>query len=226
MQLAIDTSTDTASLALVRDRLVLAELTWRCGQNHTRQLMPNLEHLLHQLELSPSEITGIIVARGPGSFNGLRVGISAAKGLAFSLGVPIVGISSLSAEAYQHAATGLPVCPVFNAGRGEIATAMYQQRDGEWLQLADEDITTVEVLCSGITVRTIFCGEYVPDVAPRIKELLAEKAVIPSVTTSLRRGAFLAELGLKRLEAGENDEPAKLQPVYLRRPSITRAKHR
>ena len=59
-----------------------------------------------------------------------------------------------------------------------------------------------------------------------IKELLKEKAVIPSVTTGLRRGAFLAELGLKRLEAGENDEPAKLQPVYLRRPSITRAKHR
>ena len=226
MQLAIDTSTDTASLALVRDRLVLAELTWRCGQNHTRQLMPNLEHLLHQLGLSPSEITGIIVARGPGSFNGLRVGISAAKGLAFSLVVPIVGISSLEAEAYQYAGTGLPVCPVFNAGRGEIATAMYQQRDGEWLQLADEGITTVDVLCSGITARTIFCGEYMPDVAPRIKELLKDKAVIPSVTTGLRRGAFLAELGLKRLEAGENDEPATLQPVYLRRPSITRAKHR
>ncbi|HEY42117.1 MAG TPA: tRNA (adenosine(37)-N6)-threonylcarbamoyltransferase complex dimerization subunit type 1 TsaB [Dehalococcoidia bacterium] len=226
MQLAIDTSTDTASLALVRDRHVLAELTWRCGQNHTRQLMPNLEHLLRQLEMSPAEITGIIVARGPGSFNGLRVGISAAKGLAFSLGVPIVGISSLEVEAYQHAATGLPVCPVFNAGRGEIATAMYRQQGGEWVQLTDEGITTVDVLCSGINTKTIFCGEYTPTIAPRITQLLAEKAVIPSATTSLRRGAFLAELGLKRLEAGDNDEPATLQPVYLRRPSITKARHR
>ena len=226
MQLAIDTSTDTASLALVRDRHVLAELTWRCEQNHTRQLMPNLEHLLHQLELSPSEITGIIVARGPGSFNGLRVGISAAKGLAFSLSVPIVGISSLEAEAYQYAVTGLPVCPVFNAGRGEIATAMYQKRGREWLQLADESITTVDVLCSGVNTKTIFCGEYMPAIAPRVTELLKEKAVIPSATTSLRRGAFLAELGLKRLEAGDNDEPATLQPVYLRRPSITKARHR
>ena len=109
MQLSIDTSTDTAGLVLVRDGYILAELTWRCGQNHTRQLMPNLEHLLHQLELNPAEITGIIVARGPGSFNGLRVGISAAKGLAFSLDVPIVGISSLEAEAYQHAETGLHI---------------------------------------------------------------------------------------------------------------------
>lgn len=226
MQLAIDTSTDTASLALVRDRCVLAELTWRCGQNHTRQLLPNLEYLLHQLELGPAAITGIIVAKGPGSFNGLRVGISVAKGLAFSLNVPIVGISSLEVEAYQHAETGLPVCPIFNAGRGEIATAMYQKRDGEWLQLADEDITTVDVLCSGITAKAIFCGEYVPTIAPQIKRLLKEKAVIPSATTSIRRGGFLAELGLKRLEAGDNDEPATLRPVYLRRPSITRAKHR
>ena len=226
MKLAIDTSTDTASLTLVRDGYILAELTWRCGQNHTRQLMPNLDHLLNQFELSPAEITGIIVARGPGSFNGLRVGISAAKGLAFSLNVPIVGISSLEAEAYQHAETGLPVCPVFNAGRGEIATAMYQKQDGEWLQLADEDITTVDVLCSGIAVRTIICGEYVSAIAPRITELLKEKAVIPSATTGMRRGGFLAELGLKRLEAGDNDEPATLQPVYLRHPSITRAKHR
>jgi tRNA threonylcarbamoyl adenosine modification protein YeaZ len=226
MQLAIDTSTDTASLALVRDSCVLAELTWRCGQNHTRQLMPNLEHLLHQLELSPAAITGIIVARGPGSFNGLRVGMSAAKGLAFSLGVPIVGISSLEAEAYQHAAIGLPVCPIFNAGRGEIATAMYQQREEEWLQLINEDITTVDVLCAGINTKTIFCGEYMMTIASRIKELLKEEAVIPSLTTSLRRSAFLAELGLKRLEAGDIDEPATLQPVYLRRPSITRAKHR
>ena len=226
MQLSIDTSTDTAGLVLVRDGYILAELTWRCGQNHTRQLMPNLEHLLHQLELNPAEITGIIVARGPGSFNGLRVGISAAKGLAFSLDVPIVGISSLEAEAYQHAETGLPVCPIFNAGRGEIATALYQNRDGEWLQLVDEDITTVDVLCSGIATKTIFCGEYLPDIAPRIKELLREKTVIPSATTSLRRGGFLAELGIRRLKAGDHDEPATLQPVYLRRPSITRTKHR
>jgi tRNA threonylcarbamoyl adenosine modification protein YeaZ len=226
MQLAIDTSTDTASLTLVGDRHILAELTWRCGQNHTRQLLPNLDHLLRQLELSPSAITGIIVARGPGSFNGLRVGISAAKGLAFSLSVPIVGISSLEAEAYQHAETGLPICPIFNAGRGEIATALYQKRDSQWLQLANEDITTVDVLCSGITTRAVFCGEYVANIAPQIEELLAEKAVIPSVTTSIRRGGFLAELGLRRLEAGDNDEPAALQPVYLRRPSITKAKRR
>jgi len=109
MQLAIDTSTDTASLALVQDSEVLAELTWRCGQNHTTQLLPHLSHLLNQVNLSLQSASCIIVARGPGSYNGLRVGISTAKGLAFSLGIPIIGISTLEAEAYQHAEIGLPV---------------------------------------------------------------------------------------------------------------------
>jgi tRNA threonylcarbamoyl adenosine modification protein YeaZ len=226
MQLAIDTSTDTASLALVRDGDVVAELTWRCGQNHTRQLLPNLEHLLRQFDLSPQALTGIIVARGPGSFNGLRVGISVAKGLAFSLGVPIAGISTLEVEAYQYAGTGLPVCPVFNAGRGEVSTATYRRKRGRWLQLVPEHITTIETLCSGITSKTVLCGEYVTVIAEQLRQHLGSRAVIPSATTGLRRAAFLAELGLRRLATGDTDDPATLRPLYLRRPSITRAKHR
>ena len=156
MLLAIDTSTDTASLALVRDSQMLAELTWYCGQNHTIELLPQLTHLLHQIESGLQTIGGIIVARGPGSFNGLRVGISTAKGLAFSLGIPVVGIGTLETAAYQHAETGLPICPIFNAGRGEIATASYQKKYHKWLKLTPEHITTVDVLCSQVAAKTIF----------------------------------------------------------------------
>ena len=226
MQLAIDTSTGTAGLALVKDGEVLAELTWRCGQNHTTQLLPNLDYLLKQNKLSLQSLTGIIVARGPGSFNGLRVGISTAKGLAFSLGIPIVGVSSLEVEAYSYAQTALPVCPVFNAGRGEIATALYQRKRNRWQQLTTEYITTVEALCSQVTAKTVFAGEYVSSIAPQLLKLLGKKAVIPSPLTGFRRASFLAELGLRQLDAGNHENPATLQPVYLRRPSITRAKHR
>jgi len=226
MQLAIDTSTDTASLAIVQDSEVLAELTWRCGQNHTTQLLPHLAHLINQTKLSLQSTTGIIVARGPGSFNGLRVGISTAKGLAFSLGIPIVGVSSLEVEAYQHAETGLPICPIFNAGRGEIATAIYQVKYNEWRQLIVEHITTVETLCSQITTKSIFCGEFIPVIATQLRKQLKQKAVIPSPAAGLRRASFLAELGLKRLKAGDYDNPATLQPLYLRRPAITKPKHR
>jgi tRNA threonylcarbamoyl adenosine modification protein YeaZ len=224
MQLAIDTSTDTASLALAQDHEVLAELTWHCGQSHSVQLLPNLAHMLNQTGANIQSINSIVVARGPGSFNGLRVGVSTAKGLAFSLGIPIVGISSLEAAAYPHAETGLPICPIFNAGRGEIATAIYQRKNNKWRQLVAEHITTVETLCSQITTETIFCGEFVPLIATQLRKQLRQRAVICAPAARLRRAGFLAELGQQRLEAGNYDHPATLQPLYLRRPSITKPK--
>ena len=225
MQLAIDTSTDTASLALVQDSEVLAELTWRCGQSHTTQLLPRLAHLLDKTEVNLQSLSAIIVARGPGSFNGLRVGIGTAKGLAFSLGIPIVGISTLEVAAYQHAETGLPICPILNAGREEIATALYQKKQNAWHQLVSEHITTVDTLCSQITTKTIFCGELTPFIATGLKKQLKQRAIIPPPATILRRASFLAELGQQRLEMGDYDNPATLQPLYLRQPPITKSKH-
>ena len=226
MQLAIDTSTDMASIALVNNSEVMAELTWHSGQNHTTQLLTNLAHLLDTVKVDLQSTSGIIVARGPGSFNGLRVGISTAKGLVFSLGIPIVGVSTLEAEAYQHAETGLPICPIFNAGRGEIATAIYQAKHNEWRQLIAEHITTIETLYSQITTKTIFCGEFIPFIVTQLTKQLKQKAIIPPPAAGLRRASFLAELGLKRLKAGDYDNPTTLQPLYLRRPAITKPKHR
>ena len=225
MQVAIDSSTDTASLALVQDGTVLAELTWRCGQNHSTQLLPHLSHLLSQSKLSLQSADCIIVARGPGSYNGLRVGISTAKGLAFSLGISIIGVSTLEVEAYQQAERGLPICPIFNAGRGEITTARYQKKGNQWCQLTAEHITTVDILCSQITGKTVFCSEFVPSIAEQLRKQLKQKAIILSPAAGLRRASFLAELGLKRFKAGDYDNPATLQPLYLRGPAITQPKH-
>ena len=224
MQLAIDTSTDTASLAIVQDGEILTELTWRCQKNHSVELMPRLSQLLKQTKLELKSISYIIVARGPGSFNGLRVGISTAKALAFSLEIPLVGISTLEAEAYQHAETGLPVCPIFSAGGGEIAAAIYQRKNSQWYRITAEHITTVEALCSKLTAKTIFCGQLTPAIASQLKAKLGERAIVPPPASRLRRASFLAELGLKRLKAGDFDHPATLQPIYLRRPAITKPK--
>ena len=219
MELAIDTSTETASLALSLKGKVQAELTWHAGRNHTKELLPNLIHLLHQASLQ--DIEGIIVARGPGSFNGLRVGMATAKGLGLALSIPLVSISTLEMEAFQHAATGQPICPIFNAGRGEIATALFQTKQGKWQRLIEEHITTIEELCAKLTARTIFCGQISPEIASQLKEWLGEQVVIVEGASSLRRAGYLAELGWRRLEKGDHDDPATLQPLYLRRPAIT-----
>jgi tRNA threonylcarbamoyladenosine biosynthesis protein TsaB len=221
MQLAIDTSTEIATIALFSEGTVQAELTWHSQMNQTAELLPNVVHLLKQAKIGLQNIDGIIIAKGPGSFNGLRVGMSTAKGLALALDIPLVGISTLEAEAFQHAYTGRPICPVLNAGRGEIATALYQKQRGQWQRLMEEHITTVEELCSQIKKRTIFCGNISPTVASRLMETLGRRAVILKGATNLRRAGFLAELGWYRLSRGDCDDVATLQPLYLRRPSIT-----
>lgn len=223
MQLAIDTSTDTAGLALLEEGQLKAEVSWRSGQSHTTELLPTLSRLLKQHRLSIESLKAVIVAKGPGSFNGLRVGLSTAKGLALSLKIPIVGISTLAAEAYRYTASGKPVCPIFEAGRGEIAAAIYQQQEGQWCRRVAEHITTVAALCSEISGRTVFCGQPSEATAAEIKKKLKDKAVFPP-PAALPRVVCLAELGLKRLAAADYDDPASLQPLYLRRPPITRPK--
>jgi tRNA threonylcarbamoyl adenosine modification protein YeaZ len=222
MIVAIDSSTDTASLALAREGKVLAQASWRCGQNHSVELLPRLARLLDEAKVNLKDASCIIVAKGPGSFNGLRVGLSTAKGLAFSLSVPIIGISSLETEAYSHADSGLPICPIFNAGRGEIATARYQKRNNQWRQLEAEHITTIDALAGGIDEKTLFCGEYVATIARQLKKRLKGKALI--APDRMRSAVSLIELARPRIDAGDYDDPATLQPTYLRRPAITKPK--
>ncbi|MFH0847348.1 MAG: tRNA (adenosine(37)-N6)-threonylcarbamoyltransferase complex dimerization subunit type 1 TsaB [Chloroflexota bacterium] len=224
--LAIDTSTDYASLALLDGDALVFELTWLARQNHTVELLPYLNYLLTQHHLSLKEVGTIIVAKGPGSFNGTRVGVSVAKGLAMSLGIPLVGVNSLAVTAYPHGITGLPVSPVFNAGRGEIATALYQMKNDAWLELKEPYITTLGNLVKSVTRKTVFCGEFIPQIEKELKDRLGAKAVIPPPAANLRRASCLAELGRRLLQSGLGDDPATLEPVYLRRPAITQPKKR
>jgi tRNA threonylcarbamoyladenosine biosynthesis protein TsaB len=221
MELAIDTSTETASIALSSEGAVIAEFTWHAGQNHTTELMPNIICILEQARLTLKDINGVIVAKGPGSFNGLRVGMSAAKGLALALNIPLVGISTLEVEAFPFAATTLPICPIQNAGRGEIATALFQTKRGKWCRLIEEHITTIEKLIPEIKGPTIFCGEMQQEVMLQLKEKLGRKARIFKGSAALRRGGYLAELGWRRLQVEDFDHSPTLEPLYLRRPAIT-----
>jgi tRNA threonylcarbamoyl adenosine modification protein YeaZ len=224
MQLAIDTSTEYACLAVVTQNQILAEFTWRCGQNHTVELYSRLNIILEKTRQDLKSADCIYVARGPGSFNGLRVGVSAAKGLAISLGIPIIGISTLSYTGYQHADAGLPVCVIQNAGREEIAAAIYKKKRKIWSEIVGEHITTLEMLTPKIKDKTIFCGEYNIETARQIKKLFKTRAIMPSQAGQLRRAGYLAELGYQRLLARDFDNLLTLQPLYLRRPPITERK--
>jgi tRNA threonylcarbamoyl adenosine modification protein YeaZ len=221
MELAIDTSSNIVSVALSHKDEILASLTWQTTQNHTIELLPNLVCLLQQAKVELGSIEAIIVAKGPGSFNGLRVGISTAKGLASALDIPLLGISTLEAEAYPFAFTGLPLRPIHKAGREEIATALYRQKDNEWRCLEAENLTTVKALCRRIKQKTLFCGEIPADIISEIQQNLGRQAIIPK-SNSLSRASSLAILGWRKLSRGEQNDPVTLQPLYLRPPHITK----
>jgi tRNA threonylcarbamoyl adenosine modification protein YeaZ len=223
VELAIDTSSNIAGIALSHQGEILIELTWRTAQNHTVELTPNIARLLQQANIEANAIEAIIVAKGPGSFNGLRVGISTAKGLAFSLDIPLLGVSTLEIEAYPFAYTGLPLRPIHKAGREEIATALYQQINNEWCCLEKEYLTTLDALYQETHQEALFCGEISPDIANAIQQNLGKRAIIPQ-TTRFPRVGFLAMLGWRRLNKGEKDDLATLQPLYLRPPHITKPK--
>jgi tRNA threonylcarbamoyl adenosine modification protein YeaZ len=225
MELAIDTSSNIVSIALSHKGEILALLTWQTRQNHTIELLPNLVCLLQQGKVELESIEAIIVAKGPGSFNGLRVGISTAKGLAFTLHIPLLGVNTLEAEAYPFAFTTLPLRAIQKAGRQEIATAVYQQKDDEWQCLEADNLTSIETLWRRTKQRTIFCGEIPADIAIQIQQNLGRRAIICQ-NNSLCRGSSLATLGWRKLSKGQHDDLLTLQPIYLRPPHITKPKER
>ena len=220
MLLAIDTATRIPSLALYDGERVVAEETWRSANGHTVELVPSLVRMLERQGVSPSELRGIAVALGPGSFTGLRIGLGMAKGLALTLDIPLMGIPTLDALVYAQARRRGPVCAILQAGRGRVSAAFYRRRRGRWQRQGDYRLTTLDELCTDIETLTFFCGEIDAQAAELLREYLGEKAVLASPASSLRRAGYLAELGWQRLERGEVDDLATLSPIYLRHPPI------
>jgi tRNA threonylcarbamoyladenosine biosynthesis protein TsaB len=225
MELAIDTSSNIVSIALSHQGEMLALLTWRTRQNHTIELLPNLVSLIRQARAELDSIEAIVVAKGPGSFSGLRVGMSAAKGLASALHIPLLGVNTLEAEAYPFAFTGLPLRAIQKAGHQEMATAVYRQKDDEWQCLEAENLVSVQTLCRRTRQKTLFCGEISADTAGQIRQNLGNRAIICQ-NNSLSRASSLATLGWRKLSKGQHDDLLTLQPTYLRPPHITKPKER
>ena len=219
MLLAIDTSTSQASIALFHDT-VLAESSWQAGREQTRDLLPEIQHLLALVGAKVNDLTALGVALGPGGFNGLRVGLATAKAIATADGLPIVGIETPRADAYQHRLTFRPIRPLYDAGRGEVATGLYKAADELFGTLEEPRITTLDEVLSASPPDTLFCGELRSEWCQKIQERFGPDGHVVRPAGAVRRAGFLAELAAQLVDAGLVDNPATLQPIYLRRPPI------
>jgi tRNA threonylcarbamoyladenosine biosynthesis protein TsaB len=164
----------------------------------------------------------VAVSLGPGSFNGLRVGVSTGKGLALSLGLPIYGLSSLDMVAAQHRYINGTLCAVIEAGRGRLGIGFYRIKNGAWKRQGDYQNLTVEELAAQITAPTTIAGELNPAQLTFLEEKPGKHVLVLPPAIAFRRAGLLAEFAYSRMKAGDKgDDLANLQPIYLHQPVKT-----
>jgi tRNA threonylcarbamoyladenosine biosynthesis protein TsaB len=215
MLLAIDTSTRIASLAAYDGSNVRAEFTWETIDHHTVELMPRIVDLLKQIDVTVDQLTGLAVAIGPGSYTGVRVGVAAAKGLALSRHLPIVGVRSSDILAYAQPLIEEHLVVVVQAGRGRLIAAQYDRVDHRWQSVGDFWLTVARDLGQNWIKPTLLCGELSASDRESIEQRLGDRVHIASPALGLRRAGYLAEIGWHKIQAGNADDPAKLQPIYV-----------
>ena len=222
--LALDTSDDNIGLALSDESNILAELKWPTSQNHSVELLPAIHYLLTMAGFGIRGIDAVFVARGPGNYTGLRVGVSVAKGLSYSLGRPLVSASTLELLAYPHSFYGLPVFSLMDAGHAEWAGAIFLREGDRLLPLMDETLLDLEEVIERTQDRSIICGAFNSEDGFRLHSALGDKATIVSCAATQRKVAFLVDLCLPKLRQGNVENIATFEPVYLRKPPITKPK--
>jgi tRNA threonylcarbamoyladenosine biosynthesis protein TsaB len=214
--LAIDSASEQAGLALF-DGSAVTELSWPAGRSQTTTLLAQLHYLLSLRGLEPDQLAGVAVTIGPGTFNGLRVGLSVAKGLVLGLDLPIVGVPTLAAAALPFAGLGLTVAPLVPAGRGRIVWSVYQEVEGLWTEVSEPRNGTVADVLESLpeALPVIITGEVSTEQATVLDAVDRVWLALPALRA--RRPAAVAAIGWDRLTAGEIDDPASLEPIYTGR---------
>ena len=238
---ALDSSTDVAGVALLRDGLPIADYSWRAAGRHTAQLLPALDMLCHDTGSPPDSWSAVAVAIGPGSFNGIRSGMALAMGLAMSRSVPLVGIGGLDAlayAAYLERGGGAPIVTLLPAGRSELYCATYRPpssaQSGLWsaaARLAEPALTSLpdlltalHALAQGSGGPITIGGVLPPDAAASLSAALGDRVVLPLDGGLPRRAAALGLLAWQYLQAGGEDQLLTVAPLYLRRVTVTQSR--
>lgn len=222
--LGIETATETCSVCFAEgEEKILGEISYTAGMLHSSKLLPAIAFLTKEMNISTQEINAIAISIGPGSFTGLRVGMAAAKGLAFALDVPIVGIPTLEALAYQCVPTELTICPVLDAKKKEIYTALYKWNKKKGLvKTLDERAISFNELAALTQENVILIGDALIAYADKI-DFPKNFTSVP-LARCYPRASSVAVLGLARLKKGKQDNLDKLKPFYVRMPDAETVK--
>lgn len=216
--LALDTSSSSGSIAVLKDRKMVVECTVGDAGTHSQWLLKAIDSLLKSVNYSMSDIDYLAVDAGPGSFTGLRIGISVIKGLAWALGKKVIGISTLQALSYNLPYSNMAVCPMLDARKGEIYSALYRFEKEELKTILAEQAIAPEAFFSKIAELDLgpvmFLGEGLKTYEGAVRSTTLEAKIAPPVLWNLK-ASNIALLAFEKIN--EAVTPAELVPVYLRK---------
>ena len=214
--LAVETSTLAGGAAVLDGERVLGEYTLNIKATHSERLMAAVDRLLQESGWDLADLEGIAVAIGPGSFTGLRIGVSAVKGLALALGIPVAAVPTLDALAATLPFAAHPVCPVLDAKKGEVYACLYHWEGGAMVRDWEYLALTPEALSQRLSGAVIFLGDAPDTLRGFLEARLGDNARFAPAGRRLPSPACVGALGHTLLLAGRTVDAAALTPLYLR----------
>ena len=216
--LAVDTSSNVATVAVMEDDLLLGEYILNHKKTHSQKIMPMIEQLLSDLELTAQDIDIFAAAVGPGSFTGLRIGVATIKALAHATGKRVVSVGTLEALAYNVPNAEHIIVPIMDARRNNIFTASYIWDEG-FKEIGEPEGITIEecVEACGNFLETIFIGDGAIIHKDYIVEKLGDKAVFPHGAVLNSRASSVAAIAMERAKRGETQSYLEMKPYYIKK---------
>jgi tRNA threonylcarbamoyladenosine biosynthesis protein TsaB len=216
--LGIDTSTLCGSVGLIEGEQVLCEYSLNRKISHSERVLKTIDRVLEDSGVLIGEIDGFAISIGPGSFTGLRIGVSVVKGLAFATGKPVAGVSTLDALAQNVRYSPYLICPLLDARKGEVYTALYRNsgKDG-LIKLSPEMAMKPVDLLEKIEEKALFLGNGVYPYGDLICRKLGDMAHIAPFPFNFVHGAVVAQLGSHNLEKGQYLDVDGFAPQYIRK---------
>lgn len=225
--LAFDSSGMVASVACIEDGNLIAEYTINHKKTHSETLLPMLDEIVKMAELSLDTIDAIAVAAGPGSFTGLRIGSATVKGLSLALDKPVVSVPTLEALAYNMWGIERLICPIMDARRGQVYTALYRFADGKMTEIMNQQPMDMGELINIINSKNesvVFLGDGILPFAEKIDEQVRVSYLIAPAHMNRQRAGAVAYAGYIRYLAGKAETGDDFAPVYLRQSQAERVR--
>jgi tRNA threonylcarbamoyladenosine biosynthesis protein TsaB len=222
LELQIDTSTRYASVGLSIEGKSLVDIAWRSERNHSVELVPAINRAFEQAGARITDLDAVFTVSGPGAFSALRVGMSTAKAIASTRGIPLVTVGTLDVEIQPFRVLDLPICAIASAGRNRLYV-------GRTVEGSDEIATEVQAVAEfldHVSDGILYCGEAVLELADQMESRVGASALVIRSVPPTRRASTTAYIGYQKLVRGETVDPSSAEPTYLRSSQIASAARR